>query len=561
MLKLGLSDTQAKIMSCRFNNVGDAVAMIKSSFQTIPELSLMSGIDAAADIIHSAIQARERVAIVTDYDSDGVNSAIVLHEFIDGIFGAADTLAIINKRINGNGITRALLDAILYEHFKEPIGLVITADHGSSNGQAIDELKQHGIKVCVTDHHKIPKEGNANNADAFVNPQKDTGSPFAKISGCTVAYYTVLHTFNKYRSFYNDEKQIVRKCLPMVAIATIGDSMNMANPINRSLVRTGLREMNSLIDPHWVGLRKILEVPWLFDEETVSFSFVPMINAASRMGNPMDAFDFYTSDRPIDIETSLVKLSKINKERRKVQNDLTLIATMEAIHHKDDYALAICLEKGFGINGIISSKVGSMFYKPIVTFVLHGDVYEGSGRSINKSFNLLRAFEHINSKDGDIFVKFGGHDLAAGCSIKKDKADDFRRLFNEEAKEQLGVIGKPVFEVVEYLPHEHLNMQLLVDVASVGPYGEGYSKPTYAGIFIVSSLHLFGKQSFHAKVGLRLNTGKMIEAMMFNASDNDYDRVLEDCLNKMVRAVYNVVLNTYMGNNSVELRLLHVEPV
>lgn len=555
---LGLSNNQASILSGRVDNPELVYDIINPLQITIPPLNEMSGMDEAAKIIHEAVSKKERIAIVTDYDSDGVNSAIVIYLFLKHVFQDDENIvAIINKRTNGNGITAHLLESIIHEHKKEPVGLVITADHGSANGSAVETLREYGIKTVVTDHHKVPDEGHAGNADAFVNPQKDPNSPFKKISGCAVAYYTMLHTMRTYG--YADDKDVENICMAMVGIATIGDSMNMSDSINRYLVTRGLNEMNSLKNQHWVLLRKMLELPWIFDEEVIGFSFVPMINATSRISDPREAFEFYLSEKPLDIERGLERLNKVNKDRRKKQNELMTVAMLRAEEQKDNQSIVLLVPRAFGINGIISGFVGEKYHKPIITFVQHGEHYEGSARGIVEGFSILEAFNNINASDDSIFVKYGGHDQAAGATIHQEKLDLFKELFEAEAKKQIGgEVKDKMFRVVSDLEHKDIHMGFIQDTKHLGPYGIGFVKPEYSGVFFIKDVNCFGKDTLHARMTLMLDDGRTISAMMFNASNGGYDRLLEDNVGKKIRLVFNVALNNY-GGMKIELRVSHAE--
>lgn len=555
----GYSHNQSTIMASRINDINVVKKTIEPFTSTLPPLELLEGISKAADMINIAVSNKERIAIVTDYDSDGVNSAVVSYLFLKHVFNASDNLvAIINKRLNGNGITEHLLSSILYEHSKDPISLVITADHGSANGKAIEVLKSKNIKVCVTDHHKVPEEGNAFNSDVFINPQKDASNLFDYISGCATIYFVFVYAKMKYN--YRDEYDIENTALSMVAIATIGDSMRMDDPVNRYIVKAGIREMNTLKNIHWRVTRSMLKIPWVFNEEIIGFSIVPMINATSRISDPMEAFEFYLSEKPEDIEHGFLALDKVNKQRRKKQNELMTSAMIQGIMQSKNDALVLVVKNSFGINGILSSMIGEKFYKPIVTFVDNEGKYQGSARSINDEFDMLGAFKAIDNKDGSIIIKYGGHKKAAGVTIKMDKIDDFKRMLNDEAAIQLsGKDATKHYDVVSYLNHDDIHMGLILDINTLRPYGIGFKKPFYTSDFVINKVNCFGKDALHAKLNLNMDNGKTINAMMFNASEGNFDVLFEDNIGKKLHFVFEVIINTFKGNSNLELRIIYAE--
>ena len=556
-IELGYTDLQSSIIASKLTSVSDIEFVFNPRLRDIPDfLNLVSEVDNAVDLIEHAMKNNERIAIVVDYDCDGISSAAVLYRFFKNIFKYnLDNLeVIINKRENGNGIGVKLLNTILTEHKRNPINLVITADHGSANGSSIEMLQEHNIKVVVTDHHLVPDDGSARVADAFVNPQKDKNETFKSISGCAVAFFTAYSLAEKYG--YTDVADIYNM-LPIVAISTIGDAMDLSNPINRALTISGLKELNSLKDPLWQAVKYLLDVNVLMDEETLGFNIVPALNAASRMGQPDAAFKFYIAEEYRDAVISFEKLLEINADRKKLQKHLTRNALLQCINAENEDALVITLTQGLGLNGIVSSSVGEKYNKPVVTFIKDGDSYHGSGRAINPNFDLHAALSNIKEKAPDVLIKFGGHKGAAGCEVHADKINDFKKLLGSEAKEQLtGKETKKVHYVIGKIENDKLNESIINEIKTLSPFGMKFNKIFFVGDFTLHKVIYIGRDSEHVNLKLLDNHGTIYDSFIFNF-DNKFD---EDLLERdmKIRIVYRPVLNTFKGNIELRLEIEHI---
>lgn len=520
-LSKGSSQTFALIASTVYKSYADIHDVMTPPPSTIPEITELSEVGILVDIMHKYIISGKRIAIVTDYDSDGINGAYILYAAMVKILGVnKDRIElIINRRDNGNGITGALLDTIKEEHNNNQIDMIITADHGSANGASIQELQSLGIVVCITDHHLIPKEDNAHIADAFVNPQKDKDSPFKYISGAAVAYFVMLHYSKKYGKWVDDQalRMAFIDLLPMVAISTVGDSMNMSNPLNRYLVHAGLDVMNQKGHPFWSVVSSILGLSIRFDHTVIGFKIVPLLNSASRMGNPDIAFYFYNSEKEDEIIEAYSELQKVNKQRQVKQKKLAVLADMQCFDSETHNTLTPILEDGLGINGIISSIIGARYYKPTVTFVQNGDAYNGSGRAINPNLNINGVFHKMDAIDPTIFERFGGHEGASGCTVYKDKIKDFKRLFEEEVgKELKDTNTQKIYKVFKSIKHEYIDEALVFDMENFYPLGVGFQLPYFFGKFYIYKIAYTSAKEEHMILTIRLDTGRFVKAIIFN---------------------------------------------
>lgn len=555
----GMTPLRSMLVSSVLVDENDIGNIIGPTVDAIEDPSLLSGIDIMADLIHYNVENNKRIAIVTDYDSDGINSAYVLFSSLVDVFKVpSDNVeVIINKRVNGNGITDQLLETIIAEHEEHGVDIIITADHGSANGESIEILESKGITVCVTDHHIVPTKDSANNASAFVNPQKDDNSPFKYVSGCAVAYFVMLYMNRKYNKVYNTSDSDFVELLPMVAVSTIGDSMNMSCPMNRVLVRAGITVMNRADHPFWQVVSRVIGIGNKFDFTNIGFKFVPLLNSASRMGTPDLAFLFYNSKETDDVVERLKSLIKVNTARREKQKKLAVDADIQCLEQGDSATLVPVLKEGLGINGIVSSMLGERYFKPIVTFVETENGYAGSGRAINPNLNINEVFKNIDKSNKEVFDRFGGHKGASGCTVNKGQIENFKTLFEFHSKEQLE--GKPtdkIYKVFKPLAHRYINEGLAKELELFAPTGVGFTTPFVFGKFYIKKASFTSAKEEHLVLTIVLESGRIIRSIIFNFFQTYNDIMIEG--NRFYYLVFRPYVDSYRGRKEFKFDIKHI---
>lgn len=370
--------------------------------------------------------------------------------------------------------------------------MIITADHGSSNGKNLDRISDAGIKVIVTDHHELSLETPPNKYIAFVNPQRPDCEYDKSISGCTVAYLLVLSIASKFNiSFFTKDMQ---NLLAITAISVISDSMKLDSITNRAIVKTGLKVINSFNTDNW--RRLLVDEPGLITYKALGWRVSPLMNSASRMGNPDIAYKIFMEKEDRDIREALAKALDVNSERKKLQEELFREASDECLLDRDSkYTTVSRVTRGLGIQGIIASRFVDRYKLPAIVFYVDKEqgVYRGSGRGDSK-VNLLEILREIEENNKDKFIALGGHKGAAGFTIKADFYSEFKRQFDYEVmitnnvNENFDVEWKNkenrhIHEVdleLKYLDYDTYNsIQLLA------PYGQAWPTPLFSTIFIV----------------------------------------------------------------------------
>ena len=385
---------------------------------------LMMDMDLGVDIIMASIEDGESIRVVGDYDVDGVMSSFILY---DGLKRAgADVSVDIPDRIeDGYGINVRIIE----KAYEDGVQTIITCDNGIAAVTAINRAAELGMTVVITDHHEPQEE--LPEADAIIDPhQKGDTYPYPNICGATVAYKFISLLFKQMGI-----EQGRYDYIEMVALATVCDVMPLLDE-NRIFVREGLKCMKETTN---TGLRALLKVTDLEGKNLTSFSFGfqlgPCINAAGRLGSAMDALSLLIEEDEKEADRKAAELKNLN-DNRKAMTEEGIRKALEEIGrnkekdgesedgHKvsepvtpDDVIVGYVPGLHESLAGIVAGRLKEMFYRPTIIFTdseKEPDILKGSGRSI-EAYNM---FEKINAHK-DILVKFGGHPLAAGLSIRK----------------------------------------------------------------------------------------------------------------------------------------------
>ena len=544
--KYNLTDLQELIISNRLTDKSNIEEILNGNLELVKDLDSLKDVGKAGKLINQHMKDGSYIVNVVDYDCDGLNSGAVLDKCFRNQLEYKNVKTIPNKRKYGNGINNTILEQVLIEHNRKPIGLFITADHGSSDRKNIKVLRDHGIDVIVTDHHQIPKDNYPKDANVFINNQRDDSEYSKYVSGCFVAFLVMLATYREKHSSVDISK--FDDIIPHVAVTTISDVMDLDLALNRHMVNKGTRLINSLKYPLWSILKKTLQITTLIDYHEISFTIAPLINTANRMNCEEIAFTMLTSNDNDVIYESIKKLMRISIHKRKVQKELLGNAMNQVKYSNNKHSAVVNLESDIAVNGIISAQLGSYFGVPSVCFIRgDNDVIKGSGRANIPRLSILDIFKHIQQEDETIIKKFGGHEGAAGCDIYKDKFELFKELFDKKAKELINKL--PDTNIVYYdikYDSNHLSPAIVRELDYIGPYGKSWSKPAILSSFRVKRIMNLGSL---LKLNLANTNGGTFEAIyFFNRLDGiTKDNCYELLRDKKVDIIYNPTFNNFIA--------------
>ena len=394
---------------------------------------LITDMEKAINRIVEAIEKQEKVTIYGDYDVDGITSITVLKSFLQDR-GLEVSQYIPNRLHEGYGLNKNAIDKI----HSNGCELMITVDCGISAIEEIEYANSLGIETIVTDHHEPGNE--LPNALAVIdNKRKDSTYPFRELAGVGVVFKVIQALGIKLR--LKEEEYL--KYLDIVCIGTISDIVPLVDE-NRVIAKLGLLLIKQTKN---IGLRSIIQSSGYtkIDSNSISFGIAPRINACGRMGKAEDALQLFLSKNINEVFQLTNKLNEYNRLRQDTEKKIfeNAIRQIEEEHLAENATITVGGHHWHhGVIGIVSSKITEMYFKPSILLSFEEDgIGTGSGRSI-PGFDLHEAL----SKCTDTIEKFGGHSMAIGITIKKEKfeafkkdiVDQYEKLYGEEAREKYG---------------------------------------------------------------------------------------------------------------------------
>lgn len=469
MDEFGLSEIIARALINRgIDTLPKVSAFFNTELSSLHDPYLMKGMDKAVGRILEAVKARERICVYGDYDVDGITSTAVMVRTLRRL-GADPIYYIPNRMEEGYGLSMGSIDFIK-EH---GINLIVTVDCGIRSNDIIDYASSLGMQVIVTDHHEC--EGELPNAFSIINPhQYECCYPYKGLAGVGVAFKLASSLLE--RSGYGD---FAAELLDLVTLGTIADVVPLLDE-NRVIVKNGLEKIRHSTNE---GIRALLEVCGLSGKElnayNVAFMLAPRINAAGRIADASDCVELLLTDNPAKAADIAKKLDADNRERQGIENQILndAVAMLESsVDFEKDRALVLAGEGWhIGVIGIVASRLVDRYYLPAMVMSVDGELSKGSARSI-PGFNIFEAM----SKYGSLFEKYGGHEMAAGFTIRTDRIEELRESMNKEVARVLGT-EKPMPELrVDYkLSPGDINLDTVNKLKLLEPFGIGNPSPLY----------------------------------------------------------------------------------
>lgn len=507
---------------------------------------LMKDMDKAAALILEKIRAGVRIRIVGDYDIDGVCSTYLLYRGLTRC--GADVDYQIPERIrDGYGIN----ESIIRKAKEEGIDTIVTCDNGIAALEQVHLAKELGMTVIVTDHHEVVRDEDGSQvlpeADAVINPHRDDCLyPFAGICGGVVAYKLVQVLYEK----NGIPEQEWKDMLEFAAIATVGDVMKLQDE-NRIIVRWGLKQI-----PHTAsaGLRALVEACGLdiYDLTAYHIGFVigPCLNASGRLKTAKLALELLLCEgmqQSARAKEMAAELKLLNEERK----DMTQSGMEQAFEQvdaelADDDVLVVYLPDCHeSLAGIIAGRVREAYNKPSFVLTRGEDCVKGSGRSI-ESYHMYQALCGVQ----DLLLKFGGHPMAAGFSLKEENIDEFRRRLNEQSQlTKEDFIPKIWIDVA--MPLEYISEVLVNELKGLEPFGQGNEKPQFAQKNLrIRSVRAIGRNNNAVRMTVVTEQGRPMEAMVFTVADQFVEEAKQS---RSIDVIYYPDINEYNGNRTLQI--------
>lgn len=464
---------------------------------------LLKDMEKAVDLIRRNRGAK--AAIASDFDCDGIFSAVILKKGFERC-GIESKIYTPDRVSEGYGLNQRIVD----EAVRDGAGVLITCDNGIAANEEVLYAKEKGLVVIITDHHEVQNEIPA--ADAVVDPkQPDCHYPFDGLCGAGVVFQ-LIGALYEHEGISPEERE---EFLEYAAIATVADVMELRGE-NRLLVKEGLKRLRYTKEN---GLRALLEVQELAGKEIrayhIGFIIGPCFNAAGRIDTVKKAFALLFEE---DYRRALKlagELKEINDKRKQMTEEAAERAfdILETSGKVENPVYLIYLpECHESLAGIVAGRIKEAYHHPVIVFTSVGEgLVKGSGRSI-ESYHM---FEHL-MQCKELMVKFGGHKMAAGMTLKEKDLPELERRLNENS----GLCEKdfvPVLNIDVPLPVGHVSEGLIRDLEILEPFGNGNPKPVFAEQhFRILRARRLGKNANVLKMKVANTAGAVIDAVYFD---------------------------------------------
>ena len=429
---------------------------------------LMKDMDKAVDRITTAVENGEKICVYGDYDADGVTSTSLLYSYLRDSLGADVMVYIPTRTGEVYGMNKGAVDKI----HSLGVTLIITVDNGISAREEIDYANSLGIDTVITDHH-MPS-GTIPKAVAVVNAhQKDDKSPFKDFSGVGVAFKLVMAIEGEYA----DVDSLLENFSDIATLGTIGDIVPLVGE-NRTLVKNGLRHIQN---SDRIGINAMKQELGIAEKEinssNVAFTLVPRINAGGRLGSSEKSVNLLLTEDEDEAVTIADKLGMDNRERQSIEKEI-LASIDEEVRRTPNIVndkILVFAGKGWhqGVVGIVASRIKDIYDKPTIIIGIDDDgVARGRGRSV-EGVSLCDAvfacFEHL--------THYGGHPMAVGISLEKEKINDFRKAINAYCKD----IKMPynILHIDCKLNPNQLDLSILDSLSYIEPCGASNPSPIF----------------------------------------------------------------------------------
>ena len=496
---------------------------------------LMPDMEKAIQRLIKAIEDKQKIMIFGDYDADGITSITVLKKFLNERGMEVGTY-IPNRLNEGYGLNKEAIKKI----FDQGYTLMITVDCGISGIEEIDYANSLGIETIITDHHE-PAESLPNAYAVIDAKRKDNKYPFNQLAGVGVVFKVIQALSIKLGL---DEKEYL-KYLDIVCVGTISDIVPLVDE-NRVIAKLGLKLVEVTRN---IGLRILIQSIGFkeINSTAISFGVAPRINACGRMGHQQEALDLFLCDDINKAKEIATRLNAFNQERQAKEKAICKQVVEQIEAGKKDKTCIILGHEDWhhGIIGIVSSKVTEMYFKPSILICFEGDEGKGSGRSI-PGFDLHEAL----MKCSDTIEKFGGHSMAIGITVKKDKFEEFKQEFEEYAKSCNISEIVPVVQIDEEVNLKDICMEDVRSLKLLEPFGEANKMP----IFLFKNLKINSIRALSEGKHLKLNLKSdsyMIDAIGFNMGELSNQYLLDD----KVDVVGSLDINSFNGNENMQITI------
>lgn len=531
------------VLKSRGLGESDATDFIDPDFgHSLHDPFLLPDMGKAVERLGLAIKKNQSIVIYGDYDIDGLTASSLL---LDGLksFGANVSVYIPDRFEEGYGINSQALEKIK----SKGADLVITVDCGITSEREIAQASLDGLDIIVTDHHNPPEKLPAR-AVALVNPKLPSSKyPFNELAGVGVAYKLILALQSVLPNGL--EKGQEKWLLDLVALGTVCDVVPLIDE-NRTLVLFGLKV---LAKSRRTGLRALAEMTGVdlarIKSGDIGFRLGPRLNAAGRLTHANKALQLLITNQASEAKELALELEQLNVIRQQNTAKIYQEASQLAKKYSKDTVLVLADESwSHGVAGIAASRIAEKFAKPTIILQKQAETAKGSARSVG-SFDIIKAI----SSSSKLLEKFGGHQFAAGLTIKLENLDEFKTQINQYAKKVIHDSDLiTTIEIDLLLDGDRLSIESAQQLRRLEPYGNKNREPIVESQLTLKSFKLIGVDLKHVKLEFVSPGGSQLSGIAFSAADK-WSWLKADCL---VKALYHLNVNQWRNIASVQLEVI-----
>jgi single-stranded-DNA-specific exonuclease len=543
LVQSGISPLLARIYAAR--GIAKAAQMDTDIRHLLP-FTLLKNAEMMASLLANAIADKKKLLIVADYDADGATACAVAMRGLSAL-GARVDFIVPNRFEYGYGLTPEIVQLAKQS---DP-DILLTVDNGIASVEGVAEAKRLGMQVLVTDHH-LPGDA-LPDALCIVNPnQPGCTFPSKNLAGVGVMFYVLMALRAEMRKcgmFAEKAEPNLGNLLDLVALGTVADVVKLDDN-NRILVQQGLQRIRA--GRSCAGIQALLRVARRPAAQAsayeLGFIIGPRLNAAGRLEDMGLGIHCLLTDDAAEAGEIAARLDALNHERRSIEADMqdSALATLNAFDPEDSFSLSLFNEDWHqGVIGILASRLKDKFHRPVIAFARSqtGEL-KGSGRSI-AGLHLRDALDLVSKRQPHLILKFGGHAMAAGLSIREEHLNDFRQAFETVAQELLDadalvktISTDGALDASEFVLNIARDLQRQV-------WGQGFPEPLFEGDFRVQTQRVVGEK--HLKLKLSSPAGSF-DAIRFFSAEPAPDNI---------HAVYSLSVNEYNGSESLQLIVRH----
>jgi single-stranded-DNA-specific exonuclease len=523
--------------------------------ENIPNSNLLPNIDIAVAKIIDAVRTNKNIFIYGDYDVDGICSSAILFDFLFRKLKANVKPYIPNRFDEGYGLNSSAIDAII----EQGANLIITVDCGIRDSKLVNEYVKKGLDFVITDHHELPEgEFKFHKSVPVVHPGiKGSKYPNKDICATNVAWKVVNEIWKALENEqeFNGIKFDNFNYIDLVALATNCDVMPLIGE-NRIIMKYGIEQLKQTENK---GLKAILEANKLdlgkLDAYHFGFVIGPRLNAAGRMESALTALRLLTSYDDVVVPVLVNKLEVLNRERQALSMKYMEEASIQADKQVlDGNRLLFIVGKEWseGIIGLVSGKLSEKFHMPVLSVSINEGMVKGSARSIF-GYNVTEAI----GKSEALLEKFGGHNQAAGFTLKEANLEQFIEAMQNDAMKFINdEMLEKVLNITSELTDDNINADFVREIDKCKPFGYGNESPVFViKTLKVLNISLVGKEAKHLKINLETELGTKVSAIGFNKGEF-FDKIK---YGSTIDLAFYLEINLWNGQEFMQLNIKDIK--